>query len=82
MRLQSRCGRTFWLSVMPVVLAIIATFLALARISRYALWIPIVGYMILVISYIFGTARSPRRLRLQLFRSKHACALHPLFVHA
>jgi hypothetical protein len=47
---------------MLVVLAIIAKFLALALISRYALWIAIVGYMILVISYVFGTARSPRRL--------------------
>jgi hypothetical protein len=42
----------------------------------------IVGYTILVFGCIFRIARVARLLRLQLFRSKYACALHPLFVHA
>jgi hypothetical protein len=40
---------TFWLSVVLVVLAIVATFVSVPYLSKYALWVAVIGYVILVI---------------------------------
>ena len=40
---------TFWLSVALVVLAIISAFVHIPFISMYALWVAVIGYVILVI---------------------------------
>ena len=40
---------TFWLSVALVVLAIVSAFVKIPYVSTYALWVAVVGYVILVI---------------------------------
>ena len=40
---------TFWLSVALVVLAIVSAFVKIPYFSTYALWVAVVGYIILVI---------------------------------
>jgi hypothetical protein len=40
---------TFWLSVALVVLAIVSAFVNIPYVSTYALWVAVVGYIILVI---------------------------------
>jgi hypothetical protein len=47
---------TFWLSLILVVLAIISAFVHIPYVSMYALWIAVVGYVILVIGCHFKTA--------------------------
>jgi hypothetical protein len=40
---------TFWLSVVLVILAIVASFVSIPYLSKYALWVAVVGYAVLVI---------------------------------
>jgi hypothetical protein len=40
---------TFWLSLALVVLAILSVFVNIPYVSTYALWVAVVGYIILVI---------------------------------
>lgn len=40
---------TFWLSVALVVLAIVSALVKIPYVSTYALWVAVVGYIILVI---------------------------------
>ena len=46
---------TFWLSVILVVLAIIVRFAHIPQVERYASWIGVLGYIVLVIGCIFKT---------------------------
>ena len=46
---------TFWLSVVLVLLAIVSAFVSIPFISQYALWVAVVGYVVLVIGCIFKT---------------------------
>jgi heme/copper-type cytochrome/quinol oxidase subunit 1 len=56
MPLHTPSAWTFWLSVVLVVLAIIATFVSIPYISMYAFWVAVLGYVILAIGCIFKTA--------------------------
>jgi hypothetical protein len=47
---------TFWLSLLLVVVAIVATFVKIPYISQYALWVAVIGYAILVIGCRLKTA--------------------------
>jgi hypothetical protein len=47
---------TFWLSVALVVIAILSVFVEIPYISKYALWVAVVGYIILVIGCRVKTA--------------------------
>jgi len=47
---------TFWLSVVLVLLAVIATFVRIEYVSPHVLWIAVVGYVILVFGVTFKTA--------------------------
>jgi hypothetical protein len=49
-------GWTFWLSVALVVIAIISTVTNIPYISKYPLWVAVVGYIILVIGCRIKTA--------------------------
>jgi hypothetical protein len=40
---------TFWLSVALVVLAIVSAFVHIPAASTYALWVAVIGYLVLVI---------------------------------
>jgi hypothetical protein len=40
---------TFWLLVALVVLAIVSAFVKIPYVSTYALWVAVIGYVILVI---------------------------------
>ncbi len=40
---------TFWLSVALVLLAILSTFVHIPYITMYALWVAVIGYVILLI---------------------------------
>jgi hypothetical protein len=40
---------TFWVSVALVVLAIISAIVHIPYISMYALWVAVIGYVVLVI---------------------------------
>jgi heme/copper-type cytochrome/quinol oxidase subunit 1 len=56
MPLHTPSAWTFWLSVVLVVLAIIATFVSIPYISMYAFWVAVIGYVILVIGCTVKTA--------------------------
>jgi hypothetical protein len=47
---------TFWLSVALVVLAIVSTFVRIPYVSTYALWVAVIGYIVLVIGCTVKTA--------------------------
>jgi hypothetical protein len=47
---------TFWLSVALVVLAIVSAFVDIPYVTKYALWVAVVGYIILVIGCRVKTA--------------------------
>jgi hypothetical protein len=47
---------TFWLLLILVVLAIISAFVHIPYASMYALWVAVVGYIILVTGCHFKTA--------------------------
>jgi hypothetical protein len=49
-------GWTFWLSVVLVVLAIVSVFVDIPYVTKYALWVTVVGYIILVIGCRVKTA--------------------------
>jgi hypothetical protein len=49
-------GWTFWLSVALVVLAIVSVFADIPYVTKYALWVAVVGYIILVIGCRVKTA--------------------------
>jgi hypothetical protein len=49
-------GWTFWLSVVLVVLAIVSVFVDIPYVTKYALWVAVVGYIILVIGCRVKTA--------------------------
>jgi heme/copper-type cytochrome/quinol oxidase subunit 1 len=56
MAMHTPSAWTFWLSVILVVLAIVATFVSIPFVSMYAFWVAVVGYVILVIGCLFKTA--------------------------
>jgi hypothetical protein len=47
---------TFWLSLALVVLAIVSTFVHIPYVSMYALWVAVIGYIVLVIGCTIKTA--------------------------
>jgi hypothetical protein len=47
---------TFWLSVALVVIAILSVSVDIPYVSKYALWVAVVGYIILVIGCRVKTA--------------------------
>jgi hypothetical protein len=47
---------TFWLSVALVVLAIVSALVHIPYLSMYALWVAVIGYIILVIGCTVKTA--------------------------
>jgi hypothetical protein len=47
---------TFWLSVALVVLAIVSALVHIPYLSTYALWVAVIGYIILVIGCTVKTA--------------------------
>jgi hypothetical protein len=46
---------TFWLSLALVLLAIVAYFVDIPYVSKYELWIAVVGYIVLVIGCMVKT---------------------------
>lgn len=46
---------TFWLSVLLIVIAVIATLVFIPHVTMYAIWIAVVGYLVLVAGCIFKT---------------------------
>ncbi len=49
MAMHTPSAWTFWVSVALVLLAVISWFVEIRYISDYALWVAVVGYIILVI---------------------------------
>jgi hypothetical protein len=47
---------TFWLSVALVVIAIVSMFVDIPYVTKYALWVAVVGYIVLVIGCRVKTA--------------------------
>jgi hypothetical protein len=47
---------TFWLSVLVVVIAVLSAFVDVPYVNRYALWVAVIGYIILVIGCRTKTA--------------------------
>ena len=47
---------TFWLSVVLVVVAIVSMFVQIPYVSAYALWVAVIGYIVLVIGCRIKTA--------------------------
>lgn len=47
---------TFWLSLVLVVIAIVSTFVNIPYLSMYALWVAVIGYVVLVIGCTVKTA--------------------------
>jgi hypothetical protein len=47
---------TFWLSLALVVLAIVSSFVHIPYVSMYALWVAVIGYIVLVIGCTVKTA--------------------------
>jgi len=47
---------TFWLSVALVVIAILSVFVDIPYVSKYAIWVAVIGYIILVIGCRVKTA--------------------------
>ncbi len=56
MAMHTPSAWTFWLSVALVVLAIVASFVHIPFVSMYALWVAVVGYIVLVIGCTVKTA--------------------------
>jgi hypothetical protein len=56
MAMHTPSAWTFWLSVVLVVIAVIGTFVQIPYISLYALWVAIIGYVILLIGCTVKTA--------------------------
>jgi hypothetical protein len=49
-------GWTFWLSVALVAVAIVSVFVDIPYVTKYALWVAVVGYIVLVIGCRVKTA--------------------------
>ena len=49
MAMHTPSAWTFWLSLVLVLLAVVSWFVAIPYISDYALWVAVIGYVILVI---------------------------------
>jgi hypothetical protein len=47
---------TFWLSVVVVVIAILSAFVDIPYDTKYALWVAVIGYIVLVIGCRTKTA--------------------------
>ena len=47
---------TFWLSVVLVLLAVIATFVRIEYVSPHVFWIAVAGWVVLVFGVTFKTA--------------------------
>jgi hypothetical protein len=47
---------TFWLSAAVVVIAILSALVDIPYVSKYALWVAVIGYIILVIGCRTKTA--------------------------
>jgi hypothetical protein len=56
MTMHTPSAWTFWLSVVLVALAIVSAFVSIPYISMYALWIAVIGYIVLVIGCMIKTA--------------------------
>jgi hypothetical protein len=56
MAMHTPSGWTFWLSVALVVLAILSAFVGIPYVSKYDLWVAVIGYAILVIGCTVKTA--------------------------
>jgi hypothetical protein len=56
MPMHTPSGWTFWLSMALVVPAIVSAFVDIPYVSKYALWVAVVGYIILVIGCRIKTA--------------------------
>ena len=56
MAMHTPSAWTFWLSLVLVVLAIIATFIHIPFITMYAFWVAVIGYVVLVIGCTLKTA--------------------------
>ncbi|HLN09621.1 MAG TPA: hypothetical protein VK281_11785 [Xanthobacteraceae bacterium] len=55
MQMHTPSAWTFWVSVVLVVLAIVSAFVHIPYISLYALWVAIIGYIVLVIGCMVKT---------------------------
>ena len=49
MAMHTPSAWTFWVSVVLVLLAVISWFVEIRYISDYALWVAVIGYIVLVI---------------------------------
>ncbi len=49
MPLHTPSAWTFWVSVVLVVLAIVSMFVDIPFVSKYAFWVAVLGYVVLVI---------------------------------
>jgi hypothetical protein len=56
MEMHTPSAWTFWLSVVLVLLAIVSAFVSIPYLSVYALWVAIIGYIVLGIGCMFKTA--------------------------
>jgi hypothetical protein len=56
MAMHTPSGWTFWLSVALVVLAILSAFVSIPYVSKYDLWVAVIGNVILVIGCTVKTA--------------------------
>jgi hypothetical protein len=56
MPLHTPSAWTFWLSVVLVVLAIVSMFVDIPFVSKYAFWVAVLGYVVLVIGCTVKTA--------------------------
>lgn len=47
---------TFWLSLILVLLAVVSLFVRIPTVSQYALWVAVIGYVVLAIGCRVKTA--------------------------
>ena len=60
MAMHTPSAWTFWLSLVLVLLAVVSWFVAIPYISDYALWVAVIGYVILVIGCRIKTTERRR----------------------
>jgi hypothetical protein len=56
MEMHTPSAWTFWVSLVLVLLAIVSAFVDIPYISKYELWVAVIGYIILVIGCRTKTA--------------------------
>ena len=56
MTMHTPSAWTFWLSVLLVIIAVVATFVAIPYVSKYAVLVAAIGYVVLVIGCTVKTA--------------------------